>query len=42
MLYALLELLARPDGPFEYQVLERIARQRNMGIWGLTGVAIAP
>ncbi len=34
--------VARPDGPFEYQVLERIARERNMGVWGLTGVAIAP
>lgn len=34
--------VARPDGPFEYRVLERIARQRSMGVWGLTGVAIAP
>jgi endonuclease YncB( thermonuclease family) len=34
--------VARPDGPFEYQVLERIARERRMGVWGLTGVAIAP
>lgn len=34
--------VARPDGPFEYQVLERIARERSMGVWGLTGVAIAP
>lgn len=34
--------VARPDAPFEYQVLERIARERSMGVWGLTGVAIAP
>jgi endonuclease YncB( thermonuclease family) len=34
--------VARPDGPFAYRVLERIARERGMGVWGLTGVAIAP
>jgi endonuclease YncB( thermonuclease family) len=34
--------VARPDGPFEYQVLERIARERSMGVWGMTGLAIAP
>ena len=26
-------------GPFEYQVLERIARERNMGVWGNHGTA---
>jgi endonuclease YncB( thermonuclease family) len=34
--------VALPDGPFEYQVLERIARERRMGVWGMHGVAIAP
>ena len=33
--------VARPDGPFEYQVLERIARARHIGMWGMTGTAIA-
>lgn len=33
--------VARPDGPFEYRVLERIARNRSMGVWGLSGIAIA-
>ena len=28
------------DGPFEYRVLEKIARNRSMGIWGMHGVAI--
>ena len=32
--------VALPNGPFEYQVLERIARARNMGVWGMHGVAI--
>jgi len=27
--------VARPDAPFEYRTLERIARERNLGIWGL-------
>lgn len=34
--------LARPGAPFEYYALERIARARGRGVWGLTGVAIAP
>ncbi len=33
--------VALPGGPFEYQVLERIARERGMGVWGLNGIAIA-
>ena len=33
--------VALPDGPFEYRVLERIARARNMGVWGMHGVAVA-
>lgn len=27
--------LALPDAPFEYVALERIARQRNVGVWGI-------
>lgn len=27
--------LALPDAPFEYQALERIARQREFGVWGI-------
>ena len=27
--------LALPDAPFEYQALEKIARSRGMGVWGL-------
>ncbi len=27
--------LALPDAPFEYQALERIARHRGLGVWGL-------
>jgi len=34
--------VALPDGPFQYHVLERIARKRNMGMWGMHGVAITP
>ncbi len=34
--------VALPDGPFEYHVLERIARKRNMGVWGMHGVALPP
>jgi endonuclease YncB( thermonuclease family) len=26
--------VALPDGPFEYHVLERIARTRGLGVWG--------
>ena len=33
--------VALPGGPFAYQVLERIARARNMGVWGMHGIAIA-
>jgi endonuclease YncB( thermonuclease family) len=33
--------VALPDGPFAYQVLERIARARSMGVWGMHGIAIA-
>ena len=29
---------ALPDAPFEYHVLERIARQTGRGIWGVPGV----
>lgn len=28
--------LARPDAPFEYQALERIARARGLGVWGIS------
>lgn len=27
--------LALPNAPFEYVALERIARQRNVGVWGI-------
>ena len=27
--------VARPDAPFEYQTLEKLARSRGIGIWGL-------
>jgi endonuclease YncB( thermonuclease family) len=27
--------LAAPDAPFEYVALERIARHRNLGVWGI-------
>lgn len=27
--------LARPEAPFEYHALERIARQRGIGVWGI-------
>lgn len=33
--------VASPEGPFEYQVLEKIARERRMGVWGMHGVAVA-
>jgi endonuclease YncB( thermonuclease family) len=29
--------LATPDAPFEYVALERIARHRGFGVWGLPG-----
>ncbi len=32
--------VALPDGPFEYQILEKIARSRSMGIWGMHGIAV--
>ncbi len=28
--------LALPDAPFEYQALERIARSRGVGVWGIS------
>ena len=34
----LLELgwaVALPDAPFEYQTLEKIARNRGVGVWGI-------
>ena len=34
--------VALPNGPFEYQVLEKIARERNMGVWGFHGVVVSP
>jgi len=34
--------VALPKGPFQYQVLEKIARSRQMGIWGMHGIARAP
>lgn len=27
--------VALPDAPFEYTVLERIARERHLGVWGM-------
>lgn len=30
--------VALPDAPFEYHVLERIARQTGRGMWGVPGV----
>ncbi len=33
--------VALPGGPFSYQVLERIARSRSMGVWGMHGIAVA-
>ncbi len=33
--------VALPGSPFAYQVLEQIARARNMGVWGMHGIAIA-
>lgn len=32
--------LALPGGPFEYRALERIARARSMGVWGMHGIAL--
>ena len=29
--------VALPDAPFEYQVLEKIAREQSRGVWGFTG-----
>ena len=28
--------VALPDAPFEYAVLEKIARERHVGVWGFT------
>ena len=33
--------VALPNGPFEYRILEKIARNRRMGIWGMHGIAMA-
>ncbi len=33
--------VALPNGPFEYRILEKIARNRGMGIWGMHGIAMA-
>ncbi len=30
--------VAMPDAPIEYHVLERVARETGLGIWGLPGV----
>ena len=27
--------LALPDAPFEYHALEKIARHRGLGVWGM-------
>lgn len=32
--------VAAPNAPFEYTVLEKIARHRNMGVWGMPVDAI--
>ena len=29
--------VALPDAPFEYQVLEKTAREQSRGVWGFTG-----
>lgn len=34
--------VALPDAPFEYHVLERIARQTGRGVWGIPGILSAP
>lgn len=31
--------LARPGAPFEYHALERIARERHIGIWGIPAIS---
>lgn len=33
--------VAAPGGPFQYRVLENIARERNMGVWGFHGVVVS-
>lgn len=33
--------VALANGPFEYRVLERIARARGMGVWGMHGIGIS-
>jgi endonuclease YncB( thermonuclease family) len=32
--------VARPEGPFEYHVLERLARHHGRGIWGFPAAGI--
>ena len=34
--------LALPDAPFEYHALERIARHRNVGVWGFPADNLKP
>jgi endonuclease YncB( thermonuclease family) len=34
--------LALPDAPFEYHAMERIARAKQVGVWGTSVDAIAP
>jgi len=34
--------LALPDAPFEYVALERIARERGVGVWGLPVERVPP
>ena len=34
--------VALPDAPFEYHTLERIARHRNLGLWGFPVDSIRP
>ena len=32
--------VALPNGPFQYHVLEEIARDKNMGVWGFRGTPL--
>jgi hypothetical protein len=33
--------LARPEAPFEYQAMERIAQERGLGVWGFSADVIS-
>lgn len=33
--------LARPEAPFEYHAMERIARERGLGVWGFRADSIS-